>query len=324
MANSKTYAFLIIAGVITLCTLLGAGAGASAEKIKFGVAFKGNPAFELVNLAAQQEGIWRKHGLALEWFGFRGSTPMNRAISAKALELGIGNAPGVIQAASRGVPVLIVAPFASMPQFSIWVLSESPLKKGSQLKGEKVGIPRLGGTAYAYGVLMARSLGLEGKIRFVGVGGMRGQLATLKSRAVAGTVISFNPMAEMVARGEVRPLVNASDYLPREWLGGTLVGRKDFLETNPAVTTKVVKAVNEAVNYVRSHRSWAGEKLQAELRFSEKASGLVADKLYPQVGERLNYNALKNVIKFLVEYNLVKKADIPPSDKLIFASEFTR
>ncbi|MEE8448015.1 MAG: ABC transporter substrate-binding protein [Thermodesulfobacteriota bacterium] len=121
--------------------------GQTAEKINFGTAVKMSPEYYLTMPAAQEQGFWKKNGLDAQWVPMRGSGTLYRTVAAR--EIKVGASPGVsfIQAAGRGIPVLIISTLETSQSFHGWVLKNSRFKRADDLKGKpvRVGIPRIGG-----------------------------------------------------------------------------------------------------------------------------------------------------------------------------------
>jgi ABC-type nitrate/sulfonate/bicarbonate transport system substrate-binding protein len=83
----------------------GGSVSLAAEKLRFATAVKLYAPYYLPVLAAQGQGYWKQQGLDVEWVAFRGGTPMNKAVAAGEIKIGLTNASSQFAAAARGVPV---------------------------------------------------------------------------------------------------------------------------------------------------------------------------------------------------------------------------
>ena len=310
---------VLFLSLVTLA-VFGQSVALAAEKLKFGVGFKWAPMYTLVDWLAQERGLWGKHGLEVEWFGFRGGTDMHRALVGGALDMGITSTPGVIEAVSRGLPEVIVAQFPAAAHFYVFVLPNSPIRKPKDLKGAKIAIMKKSGTAYAYAVFGIKSVGLsENDVTFIGVGGLRGRLAALKSGTAQALVVGREAVPNLLVAGQIKGIVNISQYLPKPWTSQVLIAHKSFLERKPAVVNRMKAALSEAVEFVRANRSWAFEKLRTKGRLSDAAAKLMAEEIYsPDLSDKINRKGVENVARFLVEYGVVPKGKIPPLDKFLY------
>ena len=288
----------------------------AAEKVRFGTSLKDAPHFDLTAWAAEEKGFWKQENLEATWFPFKGSGDMFRAFAAGAMDIAMSETASAIQVISRGLPVVIVADLEFKQYFSLWVLPTSHIKGPRDLKGAKIGISRKGGAAHAYGIVMAKGLGLEQDVTFVTVGGVSERVAALKSGATDTFVQTFAPIATLVDKGELREVVSVKEFLPKEWTDIVVVARKDFAGKDPEVVRKGARAVIRAANFVQDNRAWAVEKLKSKLGYEEKAAESVHAELRFGKDGKVNVKALENVVNFLAEYGIIAKEKAPKVDAL--------
>ncbi|MEE8449396.1 MAG: ABC transporter substrate-binding protein [Thermodesulfobacteriota bacterium] len=204
---------------------------------------------------------------------------------------------------------------------------QSRFKKPQDIKGGKIGVFSIASTTTAFGLLALKRVGLSGKdVKFVGVGGQPARVAAVKSGAIDGFVQAYHSNVNLIVRGEVRPLINIGNYLPKPWIEGTYVAHKDFIAKNPKVVMKTLRGIFQAIDYVRVHREWAAQKLVVKIHYSPAGAKLAVDEkvLYPQLGRKISRRALENVINFLVEYRFMKREKLPSVDAMLHPSEYTR
>lgn len=321
--GKKVFSSKVLFMLLLTTALFAQSVALAAEKLRFGNGFKWAPMYTLIDWATQERGIWKKHGLEVEWFGFRGGTDMHQAFAGRALDMGITGTPGVLEAVSKGLPEVIVAQFPATAHFYVFVPPNSPIRKPKDLKGAKIAIMKKSGTAYAYALFGIKSVGLSEKdVTFLGVGGLRGRLAALKSGTAQALVVGREAVPNLLVTGQIRGLVNIYEYLPKPWTSQVIIARKAFLERKPAVVNRMKAAVSEAVEFVRANRSWAAEKLRTKGRLSDAAAKLMAEEIYsPDLSEKINRKGIENVARFLVEYGVVPKGKIPPLDKILYTGQ---
>lgn len=286
-----------------------------AEKVRLGTALKGVPHFDITPWAAEEKGFWKEQGLEVEWIPFRGATDMHQAVAAGALEMGIGDTIAAIQAFSRGVPLLLVADFPAQEHWYIWVLSKGPIREPKDLKGARIGTSRFGGSAYAFGQFLVKTLGIEKDVKFIAIGAIPERVAALKAGAIDAFMLTFPPVANLMVAGEIRGLVSLRDYLPKEWMDNMVFAQKEFLEKRPELVKKVLRAVFQSVDFVRQNRAWSMAKLKANYGFSEEAAR-IASEIYPGKGGAIEPKSLENVRNFLIDYGLIPKEKAPAVEKL--------
>lgn len=288
----------------------------AAEKVKLATVLKGVPHYDMIPLAAEEKGLWKEQALEVEWVPFRGATDTHQAVAAGAIPAGIGDTIGVIRAISRGVPIIMVAEHPAPDYWFIWVLGKGPIKEPRDLKGARIGTSRFGASAYAFGQLLVKKLGIEREVKFVAIGGIAERLAALRAGVIDAFMLSFAPVANLMVTGEIRGLVPLRDYLPKEWLDNIIFARTDFAERSPRIVRGVIKASHKAVDFMRDNQPWVVEKLKANYRFSEEAARLVSQGMYPHRGGPIKAEGLENVKNFLIEYGLLERGKAPAAEKM--------
>src|SRR3990172_2440063 len=114
--------------LLLVLSLIAAGSSLAAEKMRMGTALKGVPAYELPMATAEERGFWKEQKLEVEWVPFVGGGPLYRAMAAGHIEFGLSQIGSFVEAASGGVPGVIVADFQSDDPFLIWVRADSRIK----------------------------------------------------------------------------------------------------------------------------------------------------------------------------------------------------
>ncbi|MEE8402975.1 MAG: ABC transporter substrate-binding protein, partial [Candidatus Hydrothermarchaeaceae archaeon] len=185
-----------------------------AAKVKVATALGRHPVFVMPMLAIEDNGLWKQVGVDAEWVSFRSGTSMNQAAAAGSIQLGVTDSTTVVRSIARGLPALIVYYMGPIADWGIWVLTDSKLKKASDLKNKSITVTRLGSSPHAYSQLVAKAEGMAGAIKYVGTGGVREDVASLLSGAVASSMLTIFVVAPLIDKGRVRRLLSVSDYLP--------------------------------------------------------------------------------------------------------------
>lgn len=307
-------------------TKLGLSKGLAAEKLKFGTSLKVSPLYAVPILAAEEKGFWSQQGLEVEWVPFNSSGAMYRAAAAGSLEVGMAEPVTGVQAIAQGVPIVIVAVLPLRNHFFFWVLPDSPIKGSKDLKGLKIGVSGLGGTAHAFGRAAAKAMGLEKEIRFVAAGGTLEKQAALKVGAVGAIIESFITLADLKYKGQVRDVASVADFLSQEWRDTQIYARKEFVKQRPEIVRKVVKAFFNSVDFMLDNREWTVGKMKSHSGYSEPTAEGVYAFLVQQrapVGTTIDKKTLSNVRDFLVEYGIIPNEKAPSIDS-IYIEGFAR
>lgn len=311
---SLTSALALVLSLIT------AGTTPAAEKVRIGTGLKGVPTYELSMAAAEERGFWKEQKLEVEWTPFVGGGPLYRAMAAGHIEFGFSQTGSFMEAATGGVPGVIVADVQSEDPFLIWVRADSRIKQAEDLKGAKIGMAR--GAAHVNGLAIVRGLGIEKEVRFVSVGGTAERVAAAKAGAVEAFVQTFMPMAELMVKGEFRSVASTKPFLPKEWMTDIVVAHKDFARKNPETVKRMVKAILSALTFVQENPTWSIERLRTALGYSPEAAKLVFERLRYGKDGKINPRAVENARNFLIEFGIVTKEKAPPVEQL-YTAEFT-
>lgn len=302
--------------IIVALGLMGGSGVLAAEKLKVGSSIKMSPIFYLPIKAAAENDTWGKNGLEAEWVPFRGAAPMFRAAAAKSIMFGMATGTGAIPAAARGVPVVMVSDLQSNELFVLYVRANSKVRKAEELKGAKMGTPRLGGSTHAMALVVARAHGLEKDVRMVATGGIRELMAGLKTGVVDTAIEPVHLMIKMQLAGDIRELLRLSDYHAKEWAHHVLFASKEFIQNKPDTLKRAVKASLQATNFIQDNRAWTTKTMMETSGFSEEATKhILKDYSFSRTG-RLSRKGVQNLRDFLIEYKIISKEKAPPVDEL--------
>ncbi|MGH7090298.1 MAG: ABC transporter substrate-binding protein, partial [Stellaceae bacterium] len=301
-------ALLVLAAVILG---LSAVPGAAQEHVRYGTAVKFSPVYYLPVLAAQEQGIFKKHGLNVEWVPAKSGPDFIRDLAAGAVDIGSSTGATDIPAISRGAPAVIVGSLQPTDGFAIWVDTNSRFKTAKDLEGAKIGVSRLGGAEHAYGLLVAHELGLANDIRFVASGGVQESMALLQTGGIDGVVLTPHQMIELELQGKVRPLLQIDDYKQKPWVAYTITASKAFVAQHPEAARKVVASILEADRFIMSDagRAWTIAKMKQESHYSDEAAARIYKGLALNTDGRIDPKAVQNVVDFMVRYKLLKPED---------------
>lgn len=290
---------------------------AFAQKVKVGPCVKAAPSYSMAFFASEEGNYWAKNGLDAEWVGIRGGAAMARAMAARALHIGVCAPLGQIRAIARGVPELIMADFQSPQYFYLWVRSDSRIKRPMDLKGTKIGVTRLGGSVHAFGMAIAKALGLEKDIKWVAAGGAREEVAALRAGIDDGIIFGYGGMATLRFKGEVREVIKVNDYLPRPWIDLAIFGQREFLNKNPDQARKALKALFQASAFVMRNANWAVKILKEQYRYPEAlARQFHRDNLIYGKQPKISRKAVENARDFLTDFGVIPKEKAPSVDDL--------
>ena len=120
---NRNLSLALLLGLLFFVPFSSFGAG----KLNFGIGAR-VPRYQLPAFAAEENGIWRKNGLEVQYIEFTGGGPLNQAIAAKAVDVAFHSPAPVFTAAAQGLPMMIVSDLAKTT-LGIWVSGRGPLKE---------------------------------------------------------------------------------------------------------------------------------------------------------------------------------------------------
>lgn len=299
-----------------------AGPVLAAGKVRFGTPVKAQPLVVVPMVAAQDRGFFKAEGLELEWVPFGTGIVMHRAMAAGDLDMGMAPAISVVPAVAVGVPEIIVADTKGRDDFNIVVGTKSPIKEPKELKGAKVGVTRFGTATHASGLVVAKALGMEKDIKFVAAGGQMEQIAGLKAGSLNAVVLTHITSVPLKEAGEVRELLTLNDYLPKDWMDYGLFARKELADKSPDLVKGTIRAMVKATSFVQENPEWARARMKETLGYTEEVARLVHAQLRYGKDVRINRKGLENVLKFLLDYGIIKPERRPSIDA-IYTIRFT-
>ncbi|WP_242063059.1 aliphatic sulfonate ABC transporter substrate-binding protein [Nostoc sp. FACHB-145] len=198
--------------------------------------------------------------------------PVTEAISAGAIDLGLGGTP--VAAIASGQPIRIIALVERSPKtHALLVLPNSPIKTIADLKGKKLGNPS-GKSYYFAGKVLERAGLKDTDIEWVQIENDAGRAALLSGAIdVWGTWDPFYASAEVAK--EVVALVNGEGY---QLNYVALFGRIDYIEKNPEAVQKFLEAYKQALTWARENRQAAVNILVKENKLSPEAASLTLSR----------------------------------------------
>lgn len=291
------------------------------QKIVFSTPIKAAVHIDLPGFAMEEQGFWKQLGLNVQWIAFETGRAQVDALAAGSVNVSFTTATEAIMVVSRGLPTVLVADTKLRNDFLVYVPANSRITKPQELKGTKMGVFLMGATSHAYGILVAKKLGLEKDIKFVGSGGTMASIAAVKTGAIDSIMTNAFSIVNLEYEKVVRSVVSVSEFLPKQWTDMVLIARRDFAAQRPSDLKKVIRGYHMATDFVMKNPDWAVEKMKTLMGYPEGAARRVLPLLNWGENWEVDPKVVKNVRDFLVEYGLVEKEKSPELEKL-YTNEF--
>ncbi len=303
--KGRIFTALLVLSMVVLV----ASYGLAADKVRFSVHIKANPLYVLPVLAAQEKGFFEGQGLEVEYIPFNSGPSQHRAVAAGAVDMGLGGLLSTIRVVARGGAERIVADTGTVDNWSLWVLTNSPLREPKDLRGAKISITRMGSLTDALARAVPRSLGMEKDVTIVATGRTPVRIAALKSGATEVTVAPYSTMAPLKVRGEVREFINVGKYVPDAVFSQIIFAHQDFIKSNPDVVRRTIRAFMQGASFVLKNKEWAINKLMTVQDFNYTrgiAEASYAQFGYDTEGRKIAKKDIQIVINWLLENKLLR------------------
>ena len=239
--------FAVLAGALVAVPCLAADTVRLAKSVPFSWTF--TPA-EL----GQQVGIFAKHGLVLDITGFAGDAKLQQALTAGAVDIGLGGGPALAFAA-KGVPARGVAVLANEPRnMALIVADASPYHTANDLKGKKIGVTTVGSLTDWLAQQMAIQKGWgQGGVTTVSVGGQDTSRAVLATGQVDALVFSLEVGYAMQDQKQWRVLQTMDEFAPK-FFTHIIFASNDMLANHNPQVAAFLQGWFETINWMAKHK----------------------------------------------------------------------
>ncbi len=246
-----------IATIATLCfyLLLQHGvevvAQGKAEKDKIRIGYAARAVAHSVPYVSKEAGFFAEEGIDAEIVRTAGSiAPM--ALVANEVDLAIMSAYLMIPVAVQNKDVVMLGGFSRYA--SMVFVARPDVKVAQDLKGKIVGIQRPGDAYEKSARFALRHLGLDADkdVKMLALGTNDVMWSALQTGRVAATILS--PPGTLFARkAGMNFMVDLTD-LKLEYQGSTITTRRSFVQRNPQLATRALRAIVRGVHLFKSRK----------------------------------------------------------------------
>jgi NitT/TauT family transport system substrate-binding protein len=226
-----------------------AAAQAKPEKIRIGYAARA--VAHSVPFVAKEAGFFAEEGIDAEIVRTAGSiAPM--ALVANEVDLAIMSAYLMLPVAAQNKDVVMLGGFS---RYASMVFVARPDVKGAQdLKGKIVGIQRPGDAYEKSARFALRHLGLDADkdVQLLALGTNDVMWNALQTGRVSATILS-PPGTLFARRAGMNFMVDLTD-LKLEYQGSTIATRRSFVQKNPQLATRALRAIVRGVHLFKSRK----------------------------------------------------------------------
>lgn len=264
------------------------------------------PAFFLFKIA-QEKGFFAKElggDVKVNVVSFVKQGPaIVESMASKNVDLAMLGTLPIVTANANGNPIVALASGNySEKGFALFVNPDSGIKTVEELKGKTVGMPFGTNDHEAVVELLEKHNLSSGDVKLMNMESADA-LTALKKGHIEAALLKGNSFYSATQAGEVK-IADNSETGP---IANLIVGRKNFVEKNPEITEKFLKACAEAAKYIESNP-------EESIRIAAKITGASEDD------EKINYESRSRLVSIDDQYVTVplqKAIDFAKKQSLI-------
>src|SRR5262245_264833 len=225
-----------------------ARAASAPVRVNIGAASVSSSALSL--WAAQEQGIFAKHGVDAQLIVIRGGATLVASLLTGEIQAAFTSGVSVLGAAAQGVDVKMLTSISSRVG---WKLIASPqIRRAEELRGKRFGVQSIVGSTWMYAMLALEQLGLEPKrdnISFLPIGDPVTISHALEAGRIDAAVLDPTLSQRLTSKGfsQLVDLTKTSATFPGLGVGVT----RAYLEQHVVTNEKLVAAVTEGLVFVQ-------------------------------------------------------------------------
>ncbi|HEY1266079.1 MAG TPA: ABC transporter substrate-binding protein [Candidatus Binatia bacterium] len=216
--------------------------------------------------AAQARGYFAKYGLEVDLLYISSGSLNVQALVGNTVQFAAGG-PAALEARLRGPKLLTIANPLNVLASNLVTIPE--IKSVADLKGKIGGISRFGSSTHQGLRYLFRTNGLsvENDLKMLQLGGDASRLAALKAGKIQYTFLGA--AASEQARGQgLKVLATAQQMnIPFPWT--SVVVNEPWLEANRDTAYRYVKAVTEAIHFMKHNRAESEKMIAKYMRLDD-------------------------------------------------------
>ena len=232
---------------------------------------------------AQQEGLFKKHGLDVELIHIASSSRGIQAILAGEIAFSFMDGVNATQANLKGANLALVAGATNRQVFSL--MAKPEFKRITDLRGKKIGITRVGSSTHTSALYALSSAGLKtADYQILPLLEVPNIYTALAAGQVDAGVMSPPTNARAKRSGFVE-LMNVAKEGP-EFVSVAVGSSRSYVKANEDIVRRVVRAYAEGVQIFRTNKPAAIRMIQRQLKVSDPE---IQEDTYSQFRDYLEF-----------------------------------
>lgn len=249
--------------IMSLSSGIFAMAGAQLPLVRAG--YGGSGGYQLPLWVNKEAGLAKKYGIDLEILLIAAGSLNMQALVGGSIQLSQNSASAAIQAALKGVPVVIIATAESKIPFQI--ISRPEIKDPQQLRGRRIGTSGFGGSGDTAIQAALKAWKIDPRdVKILQSGSTAARISALTLGHIDATIISY-PELFYARKLGMNLLGDAGDFL--SYPNTSLVVVRSFLEKQRSLVKNLLKAQIEAIHTIRTNKELTLRILRKYLKVND-------------------------------------------------------
>jgi NitT/TauT family transport system substrate-binding protein len=263
----------------------------------------------IIALWAQQSGIFQKYGLDADVQRLNSGSAIVAAVLGGSMDLGRASLFSLAVAHAKGLPLVLEAPSgmysSATPDAAMVVAADSPIRRARDLNGKLLASASLGDLFSTLNAAWIDANGGDSRtVKYVELPASATATAIAAGRVDAGE-LADPALSEAVRSGKCRVLGYPADVLGKVSISTAWFCSADFAAKNPALMTRVRKALDESATYAIAHPA---EMIPVVAKFTGIDPKLVVPMHLGRASDLLDTRLTQPTIDVCARYNAIPKA----------------
>jgi len=300
--------------------MLSRRAALAADTIRFAKSVPNSFAFSTADIGTDAR-IWTQENVELAISAFRGDAQMQQALTAGAVDIGVGSGPG-LGFRAKGVPAIGVAAMYGPPtNLALTVLASSPIKTVPDLKGKRIGVTTLGSLTdwLTRKLSQQQGWGPDG-IQVLPLGAVPARLAAMERGELDGMVIEAATGYELEEQGKGRNIMLFGD-IEKHFYTHVIVATDEMIEKRPEVLRRFLRGWFKTIALMRANKDFV---VKTGARVVQVRESIVSRVYDAQIGSFSSDGAWDPVAIDVIRNSLKELGilDFVPEAKTIYNDKF--
>jgi len=240
--------------VVSVVAIISATSGlftaSSAELILVRVGYGGTAGYQLPLWMNREAGHAKKYGIDLENLLIGAGSLNMQALVGGSIQLSQNSASAAIQAALRGVPVVIIATSESKIPFQM--IASAEIRDPQQLRGRRIGTSRFGGSGDIAIQSALKAWKIDPRqVTILQSGSTAARMTALTLGHIDATIFSY-PEIFYARKLGMNVLGDIGDFI--SYPNTSLIVMRSFLEKQRSLVKNMLKAQVEAIHSIRTNK----------------------------------------------------------------------